>query len=94
MLPPGVSASLSHGLPWDGKSVASQRDGLFYEQPSILPTVKPKPGDFPGGPVAKAPSSQCRGPLGSIPGQGTRSHMPPLRDNVLQLNIPDPVCPN
>ena len=31
-------------------------------------------GDFPGGPVAKTPCSQCRG-LGSIPGQGTRSQM-------------------
>ena len=31
-------------------------------------------GDFPGGPVGKTPHSQCRGP-GSIPGQGTRSHM-------------------
>ena len=30
--------------------------------------------DFPGGPVAKTPPSQLRGP-GSIPGQGTRSHM-------------------
>jgi len=28
-----------------------------------------------GGPAAKTPSSQCRG-LGSIPGQGSRSHMP------------------
>ena len=27
--------------------------------------------DFPGGPVAKTPCSQCRG-LGSIPGQGTK----------------------
>ena len=27
--------------------------------------------DFPGGPIAKTLSSQCRGP-GSIPGQGTR----------------------
>ena len=35
-------------------------------------------GDFPGGPVAKTLSSHCRGP-GSIPGQGTRSHMLQLR---------------
>ena len=37
-------------------------------------------GDFPAGPVAKTLSFHCRGP-GSIPGQGTRSHM-------LQLKIP------
>ena len=35
-------------------------------------------GDFPGGSVAKTLRSQCRG-LGSIPGWGTRSHMPQLR---------------
>ena len=34
--------------------------------------------DFPGGPVAKTPHSQCRGP-GFIPGQGTGSHMPQLK---------------
>ena len=34
--------------------------------------------NFPGGPVAKTLSAQCRG-LGSIPGQGTRSHMRQLR---------------
>ena len=31
--------------------------------------------DFSGGPVSKTPCSQYRGP-GSIPGQGTGSHMP------------------
>ena len=34
--------------------------------------------DFPGGPLAKTPCSQCRG-LGSIPCQGTRPYMPQLR---------------
>ena len=34
--------------------------------------------DFPGGPVAKAPCSQCRVP-GSIPHQGIGSHMLQLR---------------
>ena len=34
--------------------------------------------DFPGGPVAKAPYSQCRGPMFN-PGQGTRSHIPQLK---------------
>lgn len=34
------------------------------------------PGDSPGGPVVKTPSSQCRG-TDSITGWGTGSHMPP-----------------
>ena len=34
--------------------------------------------DFPGGPVAKTPGSQFRGP-GFKPGQGTSSHMPRLK---------------
>ena len=34
--------------------------------------------DFPGGLAAKTLKSQYRG-LGSIPGQGTRYHMPQLR---------------
>ena len=41
---------------------------------------------FPGGLVAETPHSQCRGP-GSIPGQGTRPHMPKLRVCMLQLKI-------
>ena len=45
--------------------------------------------DFPGGPVAKAPHSQCRG-LSSVRGQGTvtRSHVPQLRVCMPQLKIP------
>ena len=43
--------------------------------------------DFPGGPENKTPSSQWEG-LGSIPGQGTRSHMPQLRVHMLQLKLP------
>ena len=38
----------------------------------------------PGGPVAKTPCSQCRGPRFD-PGQGTRSHM---------LQLKDPACCN
>ena len=34
---------------------------------------------LPGGPVTKTLHSQCRGCQGSIPGQGTGSHMPKLR---------------
>ena len=37
--------------------------------------------DFPGGPVAKILHSQCRKP-GSIPHQGTRSHMQQLRPST------------
>ena len=37
--------------------------------------------DFPGGPVAKTPRSQCRG-LGSATGQGTTSHMPQWRSKI------------
>ena len=43
--------------------------------------------DLPGGPVAKTPHSRCR-VLGSIPGQGSRSHMPQLSIHKLQLKIP------
>ena len=42
--------------------------------------------DFPGGPVAKTPHYQRRGP-GLIPGQGTRSYMPQLSVHRLQLKI-------
>ena len=35
--------------------------------------------DSPGSPVAKASGSHCLGSLGSIPGQGTSSHMPQLK---------------
>ena len=33
--------------------------------------------DFPGGPVAKTPCSQCRG--SGFPGRGARSHGPQLK---------------
>ena len=42
--------------------------------------------DFPGGPGAKTPSSQAGG-VGSIPSQGTRSHLPQLRVRMPQLKI-------
>ena len=41
-------------------------------------------GGFPRGPVAKTLASSARGP-GSIPGQGTRSHMPQLTVHMLRL---------
>ena len=56
--------------------------------------------DIPGGPVAKIPRSQRRGP-GLIPRQGTRSHMLQQRvlhvmtktSHMLQLRK-DPTCHN
>ena len=40
--------------------------------------------NFPCGPVAKTLCSQCSG-VGSIPGQGTRSHMPQGRLILKQI---------
>ena len=39
-------------------------------------------GGIPGGPVAKGFSPPSAGGLGSIPGRGTRSHMPQLRPDT------------
>ena len=50
-------------------------------------TTAPR-GDFPGGPVAKIPCSHCRG-LGSVPGQGTRSHRLQLKDPYYATKIPN-----
>lgn len=49
-----------------------------------LQRLKIKNRDFPGGPWAKTPSSQCRCPS-SIPEQGTRSQMPQPRVHMTQL---------
>ena len=43
--------------------------------------------NFPG-PVAKILHFQCTAGSGTIPGQGTRSHMPQLRVQMLQLTDP------
>ena len=43
--------------------------------------------DFPDGPVLQFCTSNAEGP-GSIPGQGTRCHKPPLSVHMLQLQIP------
>ena len=53
---------------------------------------------FPRGPVVRL-SAPTAGGLGSIPGQGTRSHMPQLRVYMQKLKIPhvvtkDPACGN
>ena len=47
--------------------------------------------DSSGGPVARTPHSPKAGGLGSIPGQGTRSHMLQPRVHMPQLKIPHPV---
>ena len=44
--------------------------------------------DFPGGGVAKTVLPMQGAQVGSIPGQGTGSHMPQLRVCMLQLKIP------
>ena len=41
--------------------------------------------DFPGGPVVKTLPSSA-GDLGSIPGQGTRAHVPQLRPWAAKYN--------
>ena len=43
--------------------------------------------DFPSGPVAVRAPNAKGGPV-SLPGQGTRSHMPTLRVHVPQLKLP------
>ena len=48
--------------------------------------------DFPGGPVGKTLCSQCGGP-GSIPGQGTRSHIHAATKSS-HAATKDPACCN
>ena len=42
-------------------------------------------GDFPGGPGVEDPPSSAGG-TGSIPGRGTRSHVPQLRPSTEKKN--------
>ena len=49
--------------------------------------------DFPGGPVAKIPCPSAGG-LGSIPGQGTSSHMPQPTILDASMKTEDPMCCN
>ena len=48
---------------------------------SVVRQLKSQDGDFAGGPLARTPAPGAEGP-GSIPGLGTRSHMPQLRPGV------------
>ena len=60
---------------------------VYYEREAETENeyeYKDNPQDFPGGPVAKTLCSQGRA-LGSIPGQGTRSHMLQLRPCMPQV---------
>ena len=45
---------------------------------------------MPGVPGAQIPHSQCTGTLGSIPGQGTRSHMATTESSYAATK--DPTC--
>ena len=66
----------------DGKH--QDRNGFSSSQLNSNCSINKNSRDFPGGPVAKTLSSQCRGP-GSIPGQGARSHMLQLRPRAAKL---------
>ena len=57
-------------------NVISSKFSLISRQVISLPSK-----DFPGGLVAKPLLSQCRGPR-SISDQGTRFHMPQLKDSL------------
>ena len=59
----------------------------FCSTQYILRALKLALRDFPGGPVAKTLSSQCKGAPGSIPGWGTTSHVLQLRVCVRKLKI-------
>ena len=49
-----------------------------------MPGKRSQTQGFLGGPAAKIPGSQCRGP-GPIPGQGTRPHMRQPRSGTGEL---------
>ena len=62
-------------LPWEHGVLTTEPpffDFFFLGVGGPLKNVKTR--DFPGGPAAKTPVSQCRGPRFS-PAEGTRSHM-------------------
>ena len=71
---------------WSGHCV---QDKGWGDETAALPTAQEEEGGgkvFPSGPVARTPHSQCKG-TGSIPGQGTRSHMLELGVYMPQLKI-------
>ena len=83
LLSPSLSSSATPPLSWilNFFSTSAFSSINKYTQSS---TIKNQAlWDFPCGPVAKTSCSQYRGP-DSIPGQGTRFHMPQLRVCMLQ----------
>ena len=62
----------------------------FHERHTLLQIFQTQDsvGDFPGGPVAETPNTQCSGiKSGLIPDQGTRSHVMQLRVCMPKLKI-------
>ena len=68
-------------LPWEHGVLTTEPPffDFFFGGGGPLKNVKTR--DSPGGPAAKTPVSQCRGPRFS-PAEGTRSHM------LLRVRIP------
>ena len=64
-------------------STASDHQSHKVTVLSTFLLLKIRRGDFPGGPVVRAPSSQ--GELGSIPGRGIESHKSQFK-NPLRCN--------
>ena len=63
-------------------------DQVISSKKSKLYELKKEAKDFPGDPVAKTPGSQ-----GSIPGQGTWSHMQATK-SLHAVTKRDPACQN
>ena len=59
----------------------------YNEKNASKAATKILQGDFPAGPVAEILALNA-GDLGSIPDQGTRSHMLPLRVHMIQIKNP------
>ena len=69
-----------------GRGIVSSilQEQTLSQREASAAKVRMSSPDFPGDPVAKTLNSQCREP-GSIPGQGTRPHIPQLRVHMPQL---------
>ena len=63
---PGIEFKLSYfsciGDLWEAHRSPYHYNIVPSKSLTNWPTYKPLPRDFPGGPMTKAPSSQCRGP--------------------------------
>ena len=68
---------------------------MACSQPSLKASVENvQERDFPGGSGARTPCTPNAGGLGSISGQGTRSHIATARSLHTAMNIEDPPCCN